>query len=271
MNIAQLAGTDLGATTRTYAARDAILYALAVGAPHDDLTLTYERDLRVLPAFATTLGLWAVEAAGALGVYDPTTSLHVTQRLEMLAPLPPTAEVPMRGMITQVWDRGSAAMVDIEVEAEWFKLSYGIYLKGLGGFGGNEPPRPRESDRSNAVPVTTTYATRPEQAALYRLTGDLHPVHIDPDVAGANGFSRPILHGLCTFGIAVREASNATGRHPTEIRTAEARFAAPVLPGEEITTSTTPTVHGAEFVASVGDTRVIKGGHIEFDEEATRG
>lgn len=270
MHVEQLAGTDLGVHTRQYEERDAILYALAVGAPHDDLSLVYERDLQVLPTFATTLGLWAVESAGTLGAYDPTTSLHVSQHLEITAPLPRSGEIEMHGRIANVWDRGSAAMIDIDVDSDWFRVSYGIYVKGLGGFGGAEPPRATEP-ATTGDPTTTTYATDDGQAALYRLTGDLHPVHIDPDVAGANGFARPILHGLCTFGIAVREAANALGRHPTEVRSADARLAAPVLPGDEIATTTTPTQDGAVFVAEVGETRVLKGGRIVLDEEAADG
>jgi acyl dehydratase len=108
------------------------------------------------------------------------------------------------------------------------------------------------------------YATSPEQAALYRLTGDLHPIHIDPSVAKANRFERPILHGLCTLGIVARMISEADEAHPSELTKLNARLSSPVLPGDviEVTANTTST--GLNFEAVVGSTPVLKGGRAAF-------
>lgn len=262
MSIEELRGRDLGRRSIGYDERDAILYAIAVGARPDELSLVYERDLRVLPTFALTLGLWAVEVAGSLGVYDPTSSLHVSQTLRVHRRLPRSGDVDMSATVTNVWDRGNAAVLDVETTSEWFDATYAIYLKGLGGFGGEQPPRDVQEDSD--APTVGSFATTPEQAILYRLTGDRHPIHIDPDVAADGGFERPILHGLCTLGIATLETSRLLGRDPTTVAALRARFAAPVLPGDTLTVVAGGTSAGAAFSAAVGDTPVLKGGHVEW-------
>ena len=262
MTIEELRGRDLGQRSVDYEERDAILYAIAVGARPVELPLVYERDLRVLPTFALTLGLWAVEVAGSLGVYDATSSLHVSQTLRMHHSLPPSGDVDMIATVANVWDRGNAAVGDVETPSEWFDATYAIYLKGLGGFGGEQPPRDVVGGADE--PRAATFRTTPEQAVLYRLTGDRHPIHVDPEVASAGGFERPILHGLCTLGIATLETSRLLDRDPTTVQTLRARFAAPVLPGDTLVIEAGATFAGAAFSAAVGDTPVVKGGHVEW-------
>ena len=118
MELKELAGHDLGTKRIRYERRDAILYALSVGAAPDQLDLVYERDLRVLPAYGCALGLWAVEAAGSLGAYDRKKSLHAGQELIVHAPLPPEGDFDMTGRISAVWDKGRAAIVEIEASLE---------------------------------------------------------------------------------------------------------------------------------------------------------
>ncbi|TAM90576.1 MAG: enoyl-CoA hydratase, partial [Jatrophihabitans sp.] len=215
MSVADLAGVELGTHAASYDDTAVMLYALAVGTPCTDLDLVYERDLRTLPTYACALGLWAVEAAGRLGAYDPTRSLHASQRLVVHGPLPAAGEVTMSGRITHVYDKQKAALVEIEVGAAQFTATYGIFLPGRGGWGGDRGPdgiaEKVELDRRSTVP------TDPDLAALYRLTGDRHPVHIDPDVAAANGFERPILHGLCSLGIAARVVAGHAGAHAADL------------------------------------------------------
>lgn len=269
MNVSDLAGVDLGSRDVAYDERDAILYALATGASESELDLVYERDLRVLPTFGLTLALWVVEAAGELGAYDRLRSLHVQQRLDMKRPLPPEATVAITGRITDVWDKGKAAMVDIEADCAFFTAMYSIFLPGYGGWGGERGPS-SGSAADDGPAITTSYATSADQAALYRLTGDRHPVHIDPRVAGASGFERPILHGLCTLGIAAREVAHALDRHPADLRSVRARFAAPVLPGDLLGVRTVPgTAARAGFQAAVGDTTVLNGGEATFADPGT--
>ena len=140
MQFSDLIGHDLGKHRVTYSSETAILYALAVGAAPDQLELTYERDLRVLPCFGTALGLWAVEKAGDLGAYDRKMSLHASQELVVHKPLPKKGDFEMTGRVAGVWDKGRATMVDIVAECEYFSASYGIFLPGRGGWGGERGP-----------------------------------------------------------------------------------------------------------------------------------
>jgi hypothetical protein len=209
LTLPELAGQGLGTRQVTYTESDAILYALAVGAPATDLGLVYERDLRVLPTFGLALALWTVEAAGRLGAYNPLRSLHA---------------------------------VDIEASCAQFTATYSIFLPGCGGWGGERGPasKPTEYEESWSAELPTS----PDSAALYRLTGDRHPVHIDPQVAAQNGFERPILHGLCTLGTA-----------------------APVLPGDMLRLSAGTSGAETHFDAHVGDTPVLTNGRARFKPE----
>lgn len=267
MNVADLAGADLGTRDVTYGDRDAILYALATGASETDLDLVYERDLRVMPTFGLTLALWVVEAAGDLGAYDRLRSLHAQQRLEVKLPLPAAATLAVTGRVTGVWDKGKAAMVDIEADCPYFTATYSVFLPGYGGWGGERGSAPvaAASPGQDVSEITRTYATRADQAAWYRLTGDRHPVHVDPAAAKESGFDRPILHGLCTLGIATRETALALGHHPADLRSVTARFAAPVYPGDELRTTVTVAPTGTHpFHTTVGDQTVIANGTATF-------
>lgn len=263
LTVADLAGTELGSHTSSYDDTAAILYALAVGASSTELDLVYERDLRALPTYACALGLWAVEAAGRLGAYDPTRSLHASQRLVVHGPLPAAGSIEMTARVANVYDKGKAALVEIEVTSSVFSATYNIFLPGLGGFGGE-----RGASAGAAEPVElvheTEFETDRDLAALYRLTGDRHPVHVDPAVAEANGFPRPILHGLCTLGIAARIVAGQVGAHPTDLAELEVRLAAPVLPGDTLVVASGERDGLVSFEARVGETIVLSGGKARF-------
>ncbi|MGI9294350.1 MAG: MaoC/PaaZ C-terminal domain-containing protein [Pseudomonadales bacterium] len=267
MELKDLTGFELGTQELVYTERDAILYALAVGAKTDQLDLVYERELRALPTYACALGLWAVEAAGELGAYDRTRSLHASQRLVMHAPMPPKGPIQSSGRVVNVWDKGKAAVVDIEVSADIFTASYAIFLPGLGGWGGERGPSAASADSQPEYDWKSIVETVEDQATLYRLTGDRHPIHIDSEVARANGFDRPILHGLCTLGIAAREIANAVDAHPANLREIEAKLAAPVMSGDTIEVCAAKTSQGQlRFEATVGETVVLKGGRALFGD-----
>lgn len=266
-DLAELIGQDLGSQTASYNDTALILYALSVGARPDQLDLVYERDLRVLPSYACAIGLWAVEACGRLGFYDPTHSLHASQSLIVHRPLPVSGQIEMRGRVANVYDKGKASLVEIEVESDYFTASYHIFLPGRGGWGGERGPSASNQNapallRSSAVP------TEENLAALYRLTGDRHPVHIDPEVATAGGFERPILHGLCTLGIAVREVAEQAGKHPAELQRLSARLSAPVLPGQTLTILSAEQDGVLHFEARVGETVAIAAGQAVFSSQA---
>lgn len=261
--LADLAGTDLGTHVASYDDTAVILYALAVGVPATELELVYERDLRTLPTYACALGLWAVEAAGRLGMYDPHHSLHASQQLVVKQPLPSGGEVPMSGRIANVYDKGKAALLEIEVDAPSFTATYNIFLPGLGGWGGNRGPSAGPQEAVEHL-HHTQFHTSPDLAALYRLTGDRHPIHIDPSVAHDNGFDRPILHGLCTLGIAARVSARQVGAHPADLHRLSARLAAPVLPGNTLDIASGQRNGAVHFTGSVNGTTVLSGGTAEY-------
>ncbi len=260
-----LTGVELGTRTVAYDERDVMLYALAVGAPADRLDLVYERDLRVLPTFGLTLGLWAPDLLGVLGGYVPRTALHGSQRLSMHAPLPPSGELELSGRVAAAWDKGSAAVLEVVVECEQFTATYGIYAPGCGGFGGDRGPSsaaapPGEPD------VVATVPTRPDQAALYRLTGDRHVIHIDPVAARAIGLPGTIMHGLCTLGMAALAVADAVGRHPAELSELAGRFAAPVRPGQDLTVHSWVDGQGRGFEVAADEVVALSAGRVAFTQ-----
>lgn len=263
LTLADLAGLDLGEHTATYDDTAAILYALSVGARSTQLDLVYERDLRTLPTYGCALGLWAVEASGRLDAYDPKRSLHASQRLVVHKPLPATGSITMTGRLANVYDKGKASLVEVEVSSEYFDAFYGIFLPGTGGWGGDRGPSSAAGETPELATVTS-FETSPDHAALYRLTGDRHPIHIDPEVAGANGFDRPILHGLCTLGIAAVEIAAHVGAHPADLRELSTRLAAPVLPGDTVDVASAVSGSTVHFEGRVGETKVLAGGTATF-------
>lgn len=266
VKLKNLVGHSLGECVLQYEDRDAILYALSVGATSEHLDLVYENGLRVLPCYAAALGLWAVEKAGGLGAYDRNRSLHASQKLVMHAAMPMAGPIRSEARIGAVWDKEKATLIEIEVTSEVFTANYGIFLPGVGGWGGERGPASSPSSKDVELNWSESYLTDPDQATLYRLTGDRHPIHIDVEVAQANNFQRPILHGLCTLGIAARVLADAAGTHPANLRALDARLAAPVMPGDSIVTRSGTAQDGSlRFEAAVDDRIVLKSGYAVFD------
>ncbi|MGW0688418.1 MaoC/PaaZ C-terminal domain-containing protein [Streptomyces sp. NPDC002754] len=257
-------GHDLGSRTVAYTERDAILYALAVGARADELDLVFEERLRVLPAFALTLAQWAPDALGALGAFDITTAVHGAQRLTVRRPLPRAGEVAMTARVSEVWDKGGAAVFDVEVESEYFLATWSLFAPGSGGFGGGRGPG---SPRRPEAPADRglTVATHPEQAAHYRLLGDRHAMHIDPEAARAAGMPRPFLHGLCTLAALTLPAAGVLGAHPADLTDLEARFSSPVFPGDRLTAEAWDDgPDGLRLEASACGSPVLTGVRVRF-------
>ncbi|MER5839275.1 MaoC/PaaZ C-terminal domain-containing protein [Streptomyces prasinus] len=264
-------GHDLGTRTVSYTERDAILYALAVGAGADRLDLVYEEHLRVLPTFALTLAQWAPDALGALGAFDVTTAVHGSQRLVVKGPLERSGELTMSARVADVWDKGSAAVFDVEVSCDRFTATWSLFAPGSGGFGGDRgPSAPRRPDRpAEHGPTVTTHS---RQAALYRLLGDRHAMHVDPEAAKAAGMPRPFLHGLCTLAAALLPLADALGAHPADLVELQARFAAPVFPGDRLALRGWNDDDGAgvrfEASAADDDRTVLSGGRARFAPDA---
>ena len=235
MTMAELKGYDLGRQRVAYDNRDVLLYNLAVGAIGEELDLVYERELRALPTFATALGLWASERTGVLGAYDNQRTLHVGQRLEMRGTLPAAADLEMTGRVAQVYDKGGPALIEVAVESEVFVATYVLFAPGAGGFGGERGPSSSASEPEGEPALRGTVVTDRRQALWYRLTGDRHPMHVDPILAASAGYPRPILHGLCTLGAVALEIARLAGEHPADLASVDVRFSSPVLPGDTLT------------------------------------
>lgn len=226
-------GHDLGSRRVSWTDRDAILFALAVGVPPERLDLVFEERLRVLPTFALTLAQWAPDALGSAGAFEVGRALHGSQRLQVHAPLPPAGEMELSARVSGVWDKGAAAVFDVEVTSECFTATWSIFAPGAGGFGGERGPAREKADRGEPS-WSTDLPLAANAAALYRLLGDRHHIHIDPEAAARIDQPRPILHGLATLAAAAVVLADRVGAHPADLSRLEGRFAAPVFPGETV-------------------------------------
>lgn len=223
--------------------RDAILYALAVGMGRDpqdsrEFPFVYERDLRVMPSFATV----AAPRAGArllLGL-DYARVVDAERRIILHHPLPATADVIARTRVSRVADRGEGRgalftreTVLSEAEVPLATILATTFARGDGGFDG-PPPEPDPPARNRGAPqLEIDLVTWPNQALLFRLCGDRNPLHADPEAAARAGFERPILHGMCTFGMACHALLKAVADYRVErIGEMSARFTGAVFPGE---------------------------------------
>ena len=250
----QVLGATLPAFTSSWDADTVILYHLGIGAglekPTDqaELAYTYEQNLVVLPSFAVIPAFPALVSA-VLGqipglAVNPALVLHGQQDLEVQRPLPVEATVENRARISSLYDRGKAAIVTVEVDSgesggdPWFTNRFTIFARGEGGFGGESPPRPGNATPERPADAVAESATMRHQALLYRLSGDKNPLHADPGFSKLAGFDVPILHGLCTYGIACKAVVDTLldGKVAAVARY-QVRFTGVVFPGETIVTS----------------------------------
>src|SRR5438874_1345 len=237
-------GKKLGAVTHTYTERDVMLYALGVGCGTDDLQFTYERDLRVLPTFAVIPSFPAMLNLGGAMDVNPAMVLHGEQRIELHAEIPTSGTITTTPTIKAIYDKGKAALVVVETDSVdtkgrlLFRNTMGIFARGEGGFGGDRGPSgPRNVPPDRPPDKSIAMKTLPQQALIYRLSGDMNPLHADPNFAKIGGFDTPILHGLCTFGHVGRAVlEKFCGNDPARLKDFEVRFAGVVYPGETIVT-----------------------------------
>ncbi|MEZ5710408.1 MAG: MaoC/PaaZ C-terminal domain-containing protein [Blastomonas sp.] len=262
---------------QTLSERDTILYALGVGA--DELDFTFEERLRALPTMAVVLGypgfIWRDPAMGA----DWKKILHGEQSITLHRPLPVSGEIIGTNRIAALFDKGAdkgaIALVERTIEDGAGNLlatsTATTFLRGDGGFGGSSEgaPIPHSVPDDRPADMVATLATAANLAMIYRLSGDLNPLHIDPAVAQAGGFERPILHGLATYGVAGRALLAALmDNDPTRMKRMDVRFSRPVYPGETIRTEIWHEGAGrAAFRAySVErETMVLNNGLVEFE------
>ncbi|MGH2555476.1 MAG: MaoC/PaaZ C-terminal domain-containing protein [Actinomycetota bacterium] len=241
----ELVGLDLGSIPVQWDEREVMLYALAVGAkPAGELDFIYEgRGPKVLPGYGVIPGTAPFLSLIQRVAIDLRTLLHGEQAITWHRPIPPSAKATSTAQVTEVWDKGSAAVLVVEAvtaddDGPLFTNRATLFLRGAGGFGGERGPAAAPDPLPERAPdAVVTAETGPAQAALYRLLGDPNPIHIDPDFARMAGFERPFLHGLCTFGIVCRTVlSDRCDGDPAGLGTFGARFADQVYPGDEIVT-----------------------------------
>jgi acyl dehydratase len=222
-----------------------ILYALGVGAgnpPMDpnELEYTYEKELKVIPSFVSTAGGGGSSFFGVPGLdFNPAMMLHGEQDVEIHRPLPPEAKLEGQSSIVDIYDKGKAALLVFQIETRerggepLFTNRMSLFLRGEGGFGGESGPKVGNVAPEREPDGVVETETLPQQAILYRLNGDKNPLHIDPEFAKMGGFDRPIIHGLCSYGIVCKAVIDAAlGGDTTKVARYQARFAGVAWPGE---------------------------------------
>jgi acyl dehydratase len=249
-------GTTSDPSESGWTSKDCLLYALGVGAGQLDpigfeleFTTENSQDIaqRVLPTFAVVAG---VNSGGsgvlsAIGPFDHAMLVHGEQAIELHRPLPVEGRISTIGKIAAIYDKGAAAVVVTEsmaAEADTglplFTSRSSLFIRGEGGWGGDRGPSGKAEPPTGDPDHQVTYATRPDQALLYRLSGDRNPLHADPKFAARAGFEKPILHGLCTYGFTGRALLHTLcGSDPDRFVSMSGRFSKPVIPGDTLMVS----------------------------------
>lgn len=270
---------------QTLTKRDTILYALGVGAGIEavdgqGLQFVYEDGLKALPTMAVVIagpGFWQREPQ-----YGITWQkvLHAEQSAIFHRPFPVEGEIVAQFVISEVYDKGAAKGALLYSKRSLYDASSGdllttvvqsSFLRGDGGFGGDavNPRVPYAIPADRPPDHVQKLVTRPEQAMIYRLSGDYNPLHIDPEVARSVGFDRPILHGLCTYALAGRAVmAKLCGGDPARLKRLDVRFSSPVYPGETVEFDLWVTGPGSAAIrAKVPERKVVvlDNGYAEFE------
>ena len=232
-----LVGTRLPPVSYGWGPDDAILYALGVGArPPLELDLLYEgRGPEVLPTFALIPSWFAMRDVRSILDTGSAPMVHAAQSLDLLRAMPPKGEVRVEAEVAAVWDKGKSSLIEIEatgsdVAGELFRSRSSTMVLGVGGWGGDRGPTSNVTELPGEPTQVHEDVVRPEQSAIYRLSGDKNPLHIDPQAAQHAGFEDVFLHGLCTMGFAARALIATCGNgEPAALRTIGCRFAKPVM------------------------------------------
>ena len=260
----------------SWSSKDALLYAVGVGAGTGELAYTTEntKDVRqqVLPTFPVVIGWGGGSAMSKIGTFNPAMLVHGQQAVTLHKPIPVSGSVTSRSKIVGIYDKGKAAVVATATTAiddsdgtPMFTTLSSAFIRGEGGWGGDRGPSGAVNVPPDRAPDhQVTYQTSPDQALVYRLSGDRNPLHSDPSFAAMGGFDRPILHGLCSYGFTGRALLHSLcDGDATRFHHIEARFASPVYPGEALTVSIWRAGDGESvFVTSVGDRLVIDQGLV---------
>lgn len=278
-------GTVSAQVTNEWNSKDSLLYAVGVGAGQDpvdrrDLPFTTENSNGVVQRALPTMAVVLPDLSGAfanIGTFNPAMLVHGEQSVVLHRELPIAGSITSTSEITAIWDKGKGAVIEATTRATLgdsgealFDLVMSAYIRGEGGWGGERGPVGGRNQAPDSGPDHSIIVqTRPEQALIYRLSGDRNPLHSDPTFAAMAGFDRPILHGLCTYGFAGRALLHElVDSDPARLRSIEGRFASPVIPGESLMVKAWKTGDGeAVFKVVAGsDARiVIDAGRVTFD------
>ncbi len=256
-----LVGLEFEPREVSWSSKDTMLYALGVGAkPAQELDFLYEAlGPKVLPTFAVIPGMRALGNIGKAIELDIARLLHGEQAVDLHRPLPADGAFTMTSHISEVWDKGKAAVIGVTAEfadsdGVAFTTRSTLFYFGGGGFGGESGPSSKDvNPRPNREPdVSIAYTTQEEQGALYRLSGDRVALHIDPVFAVKAGYEKPFMHGLCTYGFVGRAVlQGVCDSNPNRFRSISGRFANRVEFGDVITTNMWHTEPGVVILEAV--------------------
>jgi acyl dehydratase len=265
----RLVGKKYGPISFEYTWKDVVLYALSIGAQAEELPFVYEDvkgGLRVFPSFSVVMGMdLLIDLFKDLKV-DLSRFIHGEQAIKLYRPIPPEGKTLVEGEITNIYDKVKGALIiwrkkvmtpggDLLAETE-----SGVFYVGEGGFGGDPGPKAEalEPPIGTQPDFTVSHFIPENQTVLYRLSGDLNPLHVDPDFAKRGGFPRPILHGLCTYGHAVRAILyKACDGDVGRFKEFKARLSGVVYPGDTLVTKGWRDKGGRYLIQSRTDRGVV--------------
>lgn len=287
VDVAKAMAADFPETKYSYTEKEVVLYNLGIGAASDpldrsELNFCYEgaENFSVIPTFGVippSSSLGHVTAIPGMS-FNPMMLLHGEQYLEVRSPIPTSGTLTSKAKIAGVYDKGSGALVHLDVRTVNEKNEdvlfnrYSLFIRGQGGFGGEKGPKEVEPtyDPPAGVPPAVVHRERTQenQAALYRLSGDYNPLHVDPEMAKMGNFDRPILHGLCTFGYGARAVLKHFAQNDAKrFHSIRARFVKSVYPGETLITEMWPTDGGNTIIFRV---RVAERGDLVLANAAIK-
>ena len=262
-------GKKIGPITRTYTWRDVIIYALGIGSGFGELSYVYEKDLKVIPTFSIASIVQFFFEASRLANVNLSGVLHGGQELIFHRPIPISGILTTEGSITRFYDKKEKGAIIIGESDTFhsngeklFTAVFNIFSRLDGGFGGDDTPLRKASVPEGNADITVQALPSSDQPLLYRLSGDVFELHVDPEFARKAGFERPIMHGLCTLGYACRALmASLTPGKPELVRRLNCRFTRPLYPGDPIETYIWKTDAGK----AVWRTKNVKTGETVID------